>query len=70
MASMNPILIAQIVISILLIVLILPQGQGGGLGATFGSSSYHTRRGIEKGIFRLTIIVSIIFVGLSIATLF
>ncbi len=67
---MNFILIAQIVISILLVSLIMPQGQGGGLGSAFGSSSYHTRRGIEKGIFSLTIITAIIFVGLSVASLF
>jgi preprotein translocase subunit SecG len=66
---MNLILIAQIVTSVLLVVLIIPQGQGGGLGSTFGSASYHTRRGIEKTIFGLTIAAAIIFTGLSIASL-
>lgn len=61
--------IIQIIVSVLLIVLIIPQGQGGGLGSTFGSATYHTRRGIEKSVFYLTIIMAVVFTGISIATL-
>lgn len=66
---MNTLLIARIVIAIILIVLIIPQGRGGGIGSTFGGASYHTRRGIEKSIFNLTIVTAVLFVALSIATL-
>jgi protein translocase SecG subunit len=68
---MNIILIGQIIVSVVLIALIIPQGQGGGLGTAFGgSTSYHTRRGLEKSIFGTTIITAVIFTGLSIASLF
>lgn len=70
MTHMNPILIAQIAVSILLVLLIIPQGHGGGLGAAFGSASYHTRRGLEKSIFGLTIVAALLFTGLSVVSLF
>lgn len=69
MLDMDLLLIARIIIAIILIILIIPQGSGGGLGTAFGSTAYHTRRGMEKGIFNLTIITAVIFVALSIATL-
>ena len=57
----------MITISVLLIGIILIQvrGQGGGL---FGAaeSSYRTRRGIELILFRLTILLVILFVVISI----
>ncbi|MFL2803655.1 MAG: preprotein translocase subunit SecG [Dehalococcoidia bacterium] len=59
--------ILMITISVLLIGIILIQvrGQGGGL---FGAaeSSYRTRRGIELILFRLTILLVILFVVISI----
>ena len=67
---MQLILIGQIIVSIILILCILPQGQGGGLGSAFGSTSYHTRRGMEKGLFYITIAMAILFTGISIASLF
>ena len=66
---MDILLIARIIIAIVLVILIIPQGSGGGLGTAFGSTAYHTRRGMEKGIFNLTIVFAVIFIGLSIATL-
>lgn len=66
---MNLLLIGQIIVSILLVLCIIPQGQGGGLGSAFGSTSYHTRRGLEKTIFTFTIIAAVIFTSLSIASL-
>ncbi|MEK7082994.1 MAG: preprotein translocase subunit SecG [Patescibacteria group bacterium] len=55
--------IAQIVISVLLIVGILMQQRGGGLSTVFGGdgSVYRTRRGAEKIVFIATIILSILF---------
>jgi len=54
----------QIVISVALIVLILIQTKGSGLGSLFGgsdSSVYTTRRGVEKTLFNLTIVLAVTF---------
>jgi preprotein translocase subunit SecG len=59
---MTFVLIGQIIAAILLVILIIPQGKGGGLGSAFGSSTYHTRRGLEKGIFSATVVTAIVFV--------
>lgn len=56
----------QIGFSVLLIALILLQKTGAGVGGAFGggdfSSGFHTRRGFEKTLFRLTIVVGTLFV--------
>lgn len=59
--------IIQIVLGIILIGLILLQVKGAGLGSTFGGgfAFYGTRRGAEKLIFIITIIISIIFLMIS-----
>ncbi len=63
--------IAQIVMSVLLLLVLLLQLRGGGLGSIFGAdqSEYRTRRGAEKSMFQLTIVLAVIFVGLSIANM-
>lgn len=63
----NILYLSQIITGILLGVLIILQSKGSGLGSSFGSniSFYATRRGAEKLIFILTIIVSVIFLTLS-----
>lgn len=68
----NILYIVQIVISILLIATILMQQKGSGLGAAFGSESsiYRTKRGAEKFIFRLTIILSVLFLLTAVLSLF
>ena len=56
--------IAQIIISVALIVIILFQVRGGGMGGVFGGSEtavYKTRRGIERTLFNVTIGLSIAF---------
>ena len=55
--------IIQIVSASLLMVSILLQERGVGLGAAFGGegSIYRTKRGVEKGIFIGTIVLAIIF---------
>lgn len=60
--------IAQLVISILLIVAILLQNRGAGLGGIFGGEGnvYRTKRGAEKIIFTATIVLAIAFFGLAI----
>ena len=63
--------IIQIVISIALIVLILIQAKGTGLGRTFGSGggTSFSRRGLEKFIFKLTFVVVVLFLVISILQL-
>lgn len=53
----------QIILSVILIGAILLQERGSGTGSAFGSgsSSYSSRRGIEKVLFITTIIVAILF---------
>src|SRR5512142_712415 len=63
--------IAQIVVSSLLIVAILLQARGTGLGSTFGGEGnvYRTKRGVEKILFRSTIVFAVVFLGLALATI-
>jgi len=60
--------IVQIIISVMLIVLVVLQRQGGGLGGLLGgdSSFYRTRRGMERTLHNLTIILAIIFALMSV----
>ncbi len=64
--------IAQVVVSITLIILILFQERSSGVGGIFGGSEggfYQTRRGLEKAIFISTIVLMIIFGILSLLNL-
>lgn len=65
---MNWIKIAQVGVSILLIVAILLQNRGTGLGSAFGGSGgvYLTKRGLEKKLFVATIVLAVLFFSLSI----
>lgn len=63
------ILTIQIIVSIILCVVILLQSKGGGLGSAFGNAQYqHTRRGADKALFQITIILSTLFIGLSLVS--
>jgi preprotein translocase subunit SecG len=64
---MSALSIAQIIVSILLIITILLQERSSGLSGVFGGGSefYHTRRGLEKIIFWSTIVLAIAFATLS-----
>jgi len=55
--------VAQIIIAIALIGLMVMQSKGAGLGRMFGGqgSIYKTRRGVEKTMFNLTIILAVVF---------
>ena len=59
--------IIQIILSIALIVLVLLQAKGAGLGSIFGGDGgvYRTRRGLEKTMYQATIGLSIIFFAIS-----
>lgn len=61
--------IAQIILSVLLIAAILLQSRGTGLGAAFGGGGnvYRTKRGAEKKLFQLTILLCILFFGVALA---
>ena len=63
--------IAQIVISVALILTILLQVRGGGLGSIFGQAStvFRTKRGVEKTLFQLTIVLAVLFITVSIVML-
>ncbi len=56
--------IITVVSAVLTIILILLQQRGASLGAGFGSSGelFTTRRGIDKSLFDVTIVFSVIFV--------
>lgn len=59
--------LAQILVSTLLIVLVLLQVRGTGFGAALGGqdASFRTRRGVQRSMHRLTILVVVIFIGMS-----
>ncbi len=61
---MNQIIIViQIIISILLISVILLQAKGTGLGRAWGGGGefYRSKRGVEKILSRITILLAILF---------
>jgi preprotein translocase subunit SecG len=65
--------IIQIVVGAVMSVAILIQNKGVGLSQTFGGGEgnlYQTKRGAEKTIFRATIVLAVLFLGLAIANLF
>jgi len=63
--------VAQIILSIALILAVLLQVKGGGLGGIFGQADtvFRTKRGLEKTLFQLTIVLVVLFVIISIITL-
>ena len=63
--------IAEIIIAVLLTTSILLQNRGAGLSGTFGGDfgGYYTRRGFEKFLVAISIVLAIIFIALAIASL-
>ena len=60
--------LAQILISLVLILVVLLQAKGSGFGAALGGtsgSSFRTRRGVERTLFQLTIVLAVVFVLIS-----
>jgi len=57
----------QVFLAVLLIIAILLQQRGGGLSSAFGGegSVYSTRRGAERIIFIATIVIAVLFFGIS-----
>lgn len=58
--------VVQIIVSIMIIVLVMLQSKGTGLGRSFGSTNFHSRRGLETALFKLTIGLVVVFVIVSI----
>ncbi len=63
--------ISQIVLAVALILIVLLQVRGGGLGGIFGQADtvYRTKRGLEKTMFQLTIVLAVLFIIIAIISL-
>ncbi len=63
--------IAQIIIAILLIASVLLQQRGSGLSSAFGGQGgvYYQRRGFEKILVILTVILAVLWAALAVASL-
>lgn len=61
----------QVVSAIVLVMSVLLQSRGSGVGGVFGGDSgvYRTKRGVEKGLLVISIIASVLFLG-SLAAIF
>ena len=64
----------QIVLAVILVTAVLLQKTGSQIGGAFGgsdnfSTAYHTRRGLEKTLFIITIVVAILFAVSALITL-
>ncbi|MFH0928212.1 MAG: preprotein translocase subunit SecG [bacterium] len=59
--------VAQLVLAVLLVASILLQARGTGLGSTFGGSDnvYRTKRGVEKILFKATIVLAVLFFSVA-----
>ena len=68
---MTPLVVAQGILAVALIAAILLQQRGTGLGGAFGGevTAYRSRRGIERTLFRLTIVLAVLFVIFSLLNL-
>jgi preprotein translocase subunit SecG len=66
---LNAIQIIQIILCVAVIVFILLQARGAGLGSAFGGTSagsvFKTRRGVERLIFNITIVFVVLFAIVS-----
>jgi preprotein translocase subunit SecG len=63
--------IVQLLAAVLLILAILLQNRGAGLGGIFGGSGsvYLTKRGLEKKLFTATIVLAVVFFLSSLAAI-
>jgi preprotein translocase subunit SecG len=66
----NPVLaVGQLIVSAALVLAILLQSRGSGLGGTFGGDSavYRSRRGIERRLWQFTIVLIVLFALFSLS---
>ena len=61
-------LVLQIIVSAALIIVILMQASGSGIGTAFGGSEsvYRSKRGVEKLFVYLTVVLAVVFFILSV----
>lgn len=59
--------VTQIIVSVILIVVVLMQSRGVGFGGAFGTQGavFRTRRGVERYLFRGTVVLAAIFIAVS-----
>jgi preprotein translocase subunit SecG len=67
----NNLLIAQSIVSVLIIIVILLQQRGTALGSAFGGGgeAYSTRRGFQKNLLWVTVILTVVFLALTVLNL-
>lgn len=65
-------IVFQVVVGILLMASILLQARGTSLGESFGGSGvfYGTRRGPEKALYYITLVLAVLFIAVSYVVLF
>jgi preprotein translocase subunit SecG len=63
--------LAEILVAVLLVGAIILQAKGTGLGSAWGGSgeTYTSRRGVEKAVFRFTVILAFLFGALAVASI-
>ncbi|KKQ24642.1 MAG: Preprotein translocase, SecG subunit [Candidatus Roizmanbacteria bacterium GW2011_GWC2_37_13] len=68
----NFLLVLNIILSAMIVVFILIQGRGAGLGSAWGGGGerFQTRRGIEKVVLMITTISIFVFFVVSLVNLF
>ena len=69
---MNVLTLVQSILAVALTVAILLQQRGAGVGGAFGGeiTAYRSRRGIERTLFRLTIVLAVLWVVFSVLALY
>jgi len=67
----NILMYVQVGSAVLLVISILLQQRGQGLGSGIGGTGmeYSTKRGVERGVFYATIVLGVVFFGVSLARL-
>ncbi|MFC1644425.1 preprotein translocase subunit SecG [Patescibacteria group bacterium] len=68
---MKTISLIHVIVSVLLILSILLQSRGSGLGSVFGGDmgGYHTKRGFEKFLSYSSIILASLFIGIALVSI-
>jgi preprotein translocase subunit SecG len=69
---MTALTLVQSILAVALTVAILLQQRGAGVGGAFGGevTAYRSRRGIERTLFRLTIVLATLWVVFSVLALY
>ncbi len=68
----NLLLVLNVAVSIVIVILILVQGRGAGLGSAWGGGGefYQTRRGVEQITLKVTAILIVVFLIISVINFF